>query len=97
MARVPNVSVTARSEENIEKMIRRFKRSCEQAGVLKRLRKKSFYEKPSVQKRNEERKRLRNLRQAERKARERKLKQFAKIMRSHRTALSVKLPANTDK
>lgn len=87
MARQPNVSVTAKHDENIEKMIRRFKRMCEQAGVLKRLRKKSYYEKPSIQKRNEERKRLRNLRQAERKARERKLKQFQKIMKGHRGAM----------
>lgn len=87
MARQPNVAVTSRNDENIEKMIRRFKRQCEQAGVLKRLRRKSYYEKPSIQKRNEERKRLRNLRQAERKARERKLKQFQKVLRSHRSAL----------
>lgn len=88
MPRVPNVSVTSRTDENIEKMIRRFKRQCEQAGVLKRLRKKSYYEKPSVRARNEERKRLRNLRQAERKARERKLKQFQKVLRSHRSLLA---------
>lgn len=92
MPRLPNVTVGARNDENIEKTIRRFKRMCEQAGVLKRLRKKSYYEKPSVRKRNEERKRLRNLRQAERKAKERKMKQFAKIMRSHRSALSQRIP-----
>lgn len=93
MPRQPNVSISSRNDENIEKMIRRFKRSCEQAGVLKRLRRKSFYEKPSIQKRNEERKRLRNLRQAERKSKERKMKQFAKIMRSHRNAMTVNTPA----
>jgi len=84
MPRVPNVSVQARHDENIEKTLRRFKRMCEQAGVLKRLRRKGFYEKPSIQKRNEYRKRMRNLRQAERKARDRKMKQFSKLMRSHR-------------
>lgn len=88
MSKVPNVSVAFRADENIEKMIRRFKRQCEQAGVLKRLRKKSYYEKPSVQSRNEGRKRLRNLRQAERKARDRKLKQFQKVLRSHRVLLA---------
>jgi small subunit ribosomal protein S21 len=88
MPRTPNVSVQAKHDENIEKMIRRFKRMCEQAGVLKRLRRKSHYEKPSIQRRNEARKRVRNLRQADRKARERKMKQFAKLLRSHRGAMT---------
>jgi small subunit ribosomal protein S21 len=88
MPRLPNVSVTTRSDENIEKMIRRFKRQCEQAGVLKRLRRKSYFEKPSVVQRNEDRKRLRNLRQSERKLRERKMKQFEKVLKSHRSMLA---------
>ena len=40
-------SVRVRDNEPFEVAIRRFKRTCEKAGVLTDLRKKEFFEKPS--------------------------------------------------
>ncbi len=37
--------------ENLESALRRFKRKCSRDGVISDLRKKEFYEKPSVKKR----------------------------------------------
>ena len=34
--------------ENLESALRRFKRSCQKAGVLSEVRKREHYEKPSV-------------------------------------------------
>jgi len=42
---MPNVRV--RDNEPFEVALRRFKRTCEKAGVLTDLRKKEFFEKPS--------------------------------------------------
>jgi small subunit ribosomal protein S21 len=63
---MPNVRV--RDNEPFEVALRRFKRTCEKAGVLTDLRKKEFFEKPS-----QERKRKRAAavkRQAKRVSRE---------------------------
>ena len=38
--------------ENLESALRRFKRKCSRDGIIGDLRKKEFYEKPSVKKRN---------------------------------------------
>lgn len=40
--------VKVRDGESFESAIRRFKRSCEKAGILTELRKREHYEKPSV-------------------------------------------------
>lgn len=37
-----------REFDNYEAAIRRFKRSCEKAGVLAEVRKREYYEKPSI-------------------------------------------------
>ena len=37
--------------ENLENALRRFKRKCSRDGIIGDLRKKEFYEKPSVKKR----------------------------------------------
>ncbi len=37
--------------ENLESALRRFKRKCSRDGIIGDLRKKEFYEKPSVKKR----------------------------------------------
>ena len=42
---MPNVKV--RENEPFEVALRRFKRSCEKAGVLAEVRKREFYEKPT--------------------------------------------------
>lgn len=49
--------------ENVENALRRFKRKCSRDGIIGDLRKKEFYEKPSVKKRKKAeaaRKRSRN-------------------------------------
>ncbi|MEE8074399.1 MAG: 30S ribosomal protein S21 [Candidatus Binatia bacterium] len=40
--------VRIRDNESIESAIRRFKKTCEKAGILAELRKRQHYEKPSV-------------------------------------------------
>jgi small subunit ribosomal protein S21 len=37
-------------DETLESALRRFKRQCQRSGVLKEVRKREHYEKPSVQK-----------------------------------------------
>ena len=39
-------------DETLESALRRFKRQCQRSGVLKEVRKREHYEKPSVQKKN---------------------------------------------
>ena len=41
-------NVRVREGESFESAVRRFKRSCEKAGILSELRKREHYEKPSV-------------------------------------------------
>ncbi|HQU17197.1 MAG: 30S ribosomal protein S21 [Chromatiales bacterium 21-64-14] len=43
---MPNVKV--RENEPFDVALRRFKRACEKAGVLTEIRRREFYEKPSV-------------------------------------------------
>ena len=40
--------VRVRENEHFDAALRRFKRACEKAGVLTELRRREFYEKPSV-------------------------------------------------
>ena len=40
--------VTVRDEESFEGALRRFKRKCEKSGILTELKKRQYYEKPSV-------------------------------------------------
>lgn len=40
--------VRLKDNESIESAIRRFKKQCEKAGILAELRKREYYEKPSV-------------------------------------------------
>ncbi|ROH93169.1 30S ribosomal protein S21 [Stagnimonas aquatica] len=42
-------SVRVRDNEPFEVAVRRFKRTCEKAGVLTDVRKKEFFEKPSME------------------------------------------------
>ncbi len=43
---MPGVKV--RDDESFEQALRRFKKQCEKAGILSELRKREYYEKPSV-------------------------------------------------
>lgn len=40
--------IKIREGENYESTLRRFKRDCEKAGILSEVRRREFYEKPSV-------------------------------------------------
>ncbi|MCL4428071.1 MAG: 30S ribosomal protein S21 [Deltaproteobacteria bacterium] len=42
--------VKIKENESFENAIRRFKKSCERAGILSEIRKREHYEKPSVKK-----------------------------------------------
>lgn len=43
-------SITVKDGEPYESFIRRFRRACEKAGVLRDLKRHEYYEKPSVKK-----------------------------------------------
>lgn len=47
------IVVNVKENESIEKALKRFKKKFEKTGVLKELRSRTFYEKPSVARRNE--------------------------------------------
>ena len=42
--------IRVKEGESFESAVRRFKKQCEKAGVLSEVRKREFYEKPSVRK-----------------------------------------------
>ncbi|CAN5146269.1 30S ribosomal protein S21 [soil metagenome] len=47
------IIVNVKENESIEKALKRFKKKFERTGVLKELRSRTFYEKPSVSRRTE--------------------------------------------
>ena len=55
------IEVTVKDGEQIEHALRRFKKKWERAGVLRELRRKAFYIKPSVVKRVEREKTMRRV------------------------------------
>lgn len=59
--------------EPIDKALRRFKKECQKSGILSELRRREYYEKPSVR-------RKRKLEAAKRKQRRRMLKLQKKLM-----------------
>ena len=42
------LKIKPRGNESVEGMIKRFKKMCEKEGVIKDIRRKAYYEKPSV-------------------------------------------------
>ena len=68
------VEVTVREGEPLEKALRRFKKKWERAGVLRDLKKNSFYEKPSDAKRISRKKALRRM------ARMRRISQYLSLI-----------------
>jgi small subunit ribosomal protein S21 len=60
-------SVRIKEGEHFEGALRRFKKIVEKAGILTELRKREFYEKPSVKRK---RKRLAAIKRSQRKTRE---------------------------
>ena len=59
--------ILVEEDEPIEKALRRFKKECQKSGILSELRRREFYEKPSVRKK-------RKLEAAKRKQRRKMLK-----------------------
>ena len=55
------VEVTVRDGELLEKALRRFKKKWERAGILRDVKKRAFYEKPSDTKRISRKKALRRM------------------------------------
>lgn len=47
------IVVNVKENETIDKALKRFKKKFERTGVLREVRRRSFFEKPSVSKRNE--------------------------------------------
>lgn len=50
------IRIKSRGGENVEQMMRRFKKLCEKEGLTKDIKRKEFYEKPSERKRRAMRK-----------------------------------------
>ncbi len=60
------IEVTIRDNEPLERALRRFKKKWERAGVLRDVRSKSFFVKPSVEKRESRKKAVRRMARFER-------------------------------
>jgi len=50
------IKVRARSNESVQQMMKRFKKMCEKEGLIKDIKKRSYYEKPSERRRRRARK-----------------------------------------
>ena len=50
------IRIRARGSESVEQMIRRFKKLCEKEGLIRDIKRNSYYEKPSERKRRAMRK-----------------------------------------
>ena len=60
------IEVNIRDNEPLERALRRFKKKWERAGVLRDVRRKSFFLKPSVEKRESRKKAVRRMARFER-------------------------------
>jgi small subunit ribosomal protein S21 len=67
-------TVTVEENEPIDRVLKRFKKECQKSGIQAELRRREFYEKPSV-------KRKRKIEAAKRKARRRMVKMKRKLDR----------------
>jgi len=63
-----------REHESIDEALRRFKRECERAGLMTEIKKREYYESPSVR-------RKRKIAEAKRKQRRRELKLINRLKR----------------
>jgi len=61
------VKVQARGRENLHQLLRRFKKACETEGLMREIKRKAYYEKPSDKKRRERVRRRREARKQLRK------------------------------
>ncbi|KPK76985.1 MAG: 30S ribosomal protein S21 [Phycisphaerae bacterium SM23_30] len=53
------IKIKARSGESIQQMMKRFKKMCEKEGLIKDIKRQSYYEKPSEKRRRRIRKAVR--------------------------------------
>ncbi len=56
------VVIELQDSEDIQSALRRFKKKCIEAGIPQDIRKNTFYEKPSVRKRNKHKRALKRMR-----------------------------------
>ncbi len=54
------IKVKARGGESIQQMMKRFKKMCEKEGLIKDIKRQSYYEKPSEKKRRQKRRTVRH-------------------------------------
>jgi len=59
------VKIKVNSEEDTYRALRRFKKKCENEGIIKQMRNKARFEKPSEIRRREEEERLKTIRKAQ--------------------------------
>ena len=52
------VKATSGGRDSLEKLLKRFKKKCEKEGLIKDIKRSSFYEKPSERRRRKQRKML---------------------------------------
>ena len=57
------MKVKARGGESVEQMLRRLKKICLKAGLIRDIKRNSYYEKPSERKRRRQRKSLKRVEQ----------------------------------
>ena len=55
------VKVRPRGNESIQQMLKRFKRLCQREGLIRDIKRHSYYEKPSERKRRQQRKSIRKV------------------------------------
>ena len=55
------IRVKSRGNEPLEKLMRRFKKKCEKEGLIRDIKRSSYYEKPSERKRRKERKAIKRV------------------------------------
>ncbi len=60
------VRVSVAKDEPLEKALKRLKKICDNEGMLGRIKHAAYYEKPSDHRRKAQKKRLKNIKQAER-------------------------------
>ncbi len=57
------IRIKTRGNESIDQMLRRFKKLCEKEGLIKDVKRTSYYEKPSERQRRKDRKSLKRAQQ----------------------------------
>jgi small subunit ribosomal protein S21 len=55
------IKVKARGNESVDQMLRRFKKMCEKEGLVKDIKRNSYYEKPSERRRRRARKSMKRV------------------------------------